>query len=155
MDMTSKRSTEIKVLTIGQVAARSGVATSALRFYESRGLIKSVRNPSGQRRYSREILRRVAVIKTAQNLGITLSAIGKALSTLPENRVPTSADWQKLSTHWKGQLDRKITQLTLLRDQLDDCIGCGCLSLESCPLLNPDDIAAKEGSGAVLFEQIP
>ncbi len=139
-------------LTIGQVAKRSGVAASALRFYESRGLIKSTRNAGGQRRYRRDVLRRVAVIKTAQKLGLPLADIAQALSALPKRRTPTAEDWHTLSTRWQEELNRRIHQLTLLRDQLDGCIGCGCLSLEACPLRNPDDHAAEYGPGARLFE---
>ncbi len=139
-------------LTIGQVAKRSGVAASALRFYESKGLIKSARNAGGQRRYARDALRRVAVIKTAQQLGIPLAEIAQALSALPKRRTPTAEDWHTLSTRWQAELNRRIEQLTLLRDQLDDCIGCGCLSLEACPLRNPGDHAAEYGPGARLFE---
>jgi len=141
------------VLTVGQVAKRTGVAASALRFYETRGLIKSRRNASGQRRYSRDVLRSVSVIKAAQRLGITLAEIGDALSKLPKRRTPTPEDWQLLSQHWQRHLDYRIEQLTLLRDQLDGCIGCGCLSLECCPLQNPDDIAADAGPGPILFSE--
>ncbi|TGG90624.1 redox-sensitive transcriptional activator SoxR [Natronospirillum operosum] len=140
-----------KVLTVGQVAKRTGVAASALRFYESRGLISSWRNDGGQRRYSREVLRRVSIIKTAQRLGIKLSDIADALATLPRSRTPTPSDWQQLSRHWQQHLDRRIEKLTLLRDELDGCIGCGCLSLEVCPLQNPDDVAADAGPGPIMF----
>ncbi|MDQ2077122.1 redox-sensitive transcriptional activator SoxR [Marinimicrobium sp. ABcell2] len=142
------------VLTIGQVEKRSGIAASALRFYETKGLIKSSRNAGGQRRYSRDVLRRVAVIKTAQRLGIPLADIAKALSALPKRRTPTMNDWQKLSTLWQNQLDARIEQLKRLRDQLDDCIGCGCLSMETCPLSNPDDVAGEHGPGAIVFESL-
>ncbi len=155
-EITNRSADDYKVegaaLTIGQVAKRSGVATSALRFYESKGLIKSARNAGGQRRYGRDVLRRVAVIKTAQRLGIPLANIAQALSTLPKRRTPTTEDWHTLSTRWQDELNRRINQLTLLRDQLDDCIGCGCLSLGACPLRNPDDHAAEYGPGARLFE---
>lgn len=153
--MTNHRSRKVEgdALTIGQVEKRSGVAASALRFYESKGLISSARNAGGQRRFSRDVLRRVAIIKTAQRLGMPLEEIAKALSTLPRRRTPTADDWRKLSTHWQSQLDGRIKQLSDLRDQLGECIGCGCLSLESCPLRNPDDIAAEQGPGALLFEE--
>jgi MerR family redox-sensitive transcriptional activator SoxR len=140
-------------LAIGKVAERSGVATSALRFYEAEGLIASERNPAGQRRFQRDVLRRVAVIKTAQRLGIPLKEIKAALATLPAHRSPSRHDWQQLSRRWQHQLSVRIEQLTRLRDQLDDCIGCGCLSLASCPLRNPNDIAAEAGPGARLFEE--
>ena len=141
-------------LAIGQVATRSGVAASALRFYESEGLITSERNPAGQRRFRRTVLRRVAVIKTAQRLGIPLKEVKFAFATLPAHRSPNASDWQKLSRTWQGQLGIRIEQLTRLRDQLDDCIGCGCLSLQSCPLRNPHDIAAEAGPGPRLFEEV-
>lgn len=149
--MTQDYHVKGKVLTVGQVAKRTGVAASALRFYETRGLISSWRNDGGQRRYSREVLRRVSVIKTAQRLGISLADIAEALSMLPKSRTPTPADWRQLSRHWQQHLDRRIEQLSLLRDQLDGCIGCGCLSLEICPLQNPDDVAADAGPGPILF----
>jgi MerR family transcriptional regulator, redox-sensitive transcriptional activator SoxR len=139
-------------LTIGQVAKRSGIAASALRFYESKGLIISARNAGGQRRYPRDVLRRVAVIKTAQQLGIPLAEIAATLSSLPKRRTPTTEDWRGLSSSWKADLSRRIERLILLRDQLNECIGCGCLSMECCPLQNPDDQAADYGPGAVVLE---
>ena len=141
-----------KQLTVGEVAARSGVAVSALHFYESKGLIKAVRNAGNQRRYPREVLRRVAIIKVAQRLGMPLASIGAALRTLPEGRTPTAADWRKLSAAWRAELDERIARLSKLRDELDGCIGCGCLSVESCPLRNPYDALAKQGSGARLLD---
>lgn len=142
------------ILSIGQVEKRSGVAASALRFYEKKGLISSTRNAGGQRRYFREVLRRVSVIKTAQRLGIPLEEIAREFSALPQDRAPTTQEWQRLSSHWRMQLNQRIERLTLLRDQLDDCIGCGCLSLKTCPLRNPNDEAADEGPGALMFEQV-
>jgi MerR family transcriptional regulator, redox-sensitive transcriptional activator SoxR len=136
-----------KELTVGEVAARSGVAVSALHFYESKGLIKSSRNRGNQRRYPREVLRRVAVIKVAQRLGIPLASIREALMTLPKGRTPTAADWSRLSTRWKAELDDRITTLTRLRDQLNRCIGCGCLSIKDCALRNPWDELSEEGPG--------
>lgn len=141
-----------KELSVGEVAARSGVAVSALRFYESRGLIRSRRNSGNQRRYPRDVLRRVAVIKVAQRLGIPLSSIGEALTALPEGRTPTAADWSRLSARWKADLDDRIGTLIRLRDQLDGCIGCGCLSLEDCPLRNPGDVLSEQGSGPRLLD---
>src|SRR3954471_20198222 len=123
-----------RALTVGEVAERAGVAVSTLHFYETEGLITSWRNSGNQRRYAREVLRRVAVIKVAQRTGIPLKEIREALATLPEKRTPTSADWKKLSARWREQLNERIETLTRLRDQLDGCIGCGCLSIESCPL---------------------
>jgi MerR family transcriptional regulator, redox-sensitive transcriptional activator SoxR len=139
-------------LTVGQVAERSGVAVSALHFYESKGLIRSWRNQGNQRRYAREVLRRVAVIKVAQHAGIPLEAIRKALSALPGERTPTEQDWKKLSAGWKKDLDDRISRLTGLRDQLDGCIGCGCLSLGVCPLRNPWDKLARQGPGPRLLD---
>ena len=140
-------------LTVGEVARRSGVAVSALHFYESKGLIRSVRSSGGQRRYGRDVLRRVAVIKVAQRIGIPLAAISAALASLPEERTPTKADWSRLSRLWRAELDDRIAQLTRLRDQLDDCIGCGCLSRSDCPLRNPGDRLGEQGTGARLLEE--
>jgi MerR family redox-sensitive transcriptional activator SoxR len=136
-----------KELTVGQLARRSGVAPSALRFYEAQGLIRSRRTTGNQRRYARDTLRRVAFIRVSQNVGMPLAAIREALGRLPEARTPTRADWAAVSASWCDDLDARIRQLTRLRDNLTDCIGCGCLSLESCVLANPDDICAREGSG--------
>lgn len=138
-------------LTIGELAARSGVAVSALRFYEARGLIRSHRTAGNQRRYAREMLRRVAVVRVAQRLGIALDEVGAALERLPRARTPTAADWRALSVHWKGLLDERIGALIRLRDELDGCIGCGCLSLKTCPLRNPLDRLREEGPGARLL----
>ncbi|WP_434596708.1 redox-sensitive transcriptional activator SoxR [Pseudomonas sp. R4-83] len=136
-----------KPLTVGEVAARSGVAVTALHFYETKGLIKSQRNAGNQRRYGREVLRRVALIKVAQRLGIPLAQIGDALQMLPDDRAPTAADWQILSERWRRELDERIEQLLLLRDRLDGCIGCGCLSMEACPLRNHGDVLGEQGPG--------
>lgn len=135
-------------LPIGEVAARAGLATSALRFYEDQGLIASHRAPSGHRRFPREVLRRVAFIQVAQRVGLTLDEIRRALATLPQARTPTAADWARLSRSWRSRLDDEIAALTRVRDQLDSCIGCGCLSLRSCALYNPDDKARTRGAGA-------
>ena len=135
-------------LTIGEVASRSGVRTSALRYYEERGLISSERTTGGQRRYARETLRRVAVIRTAQVLGLSLEEIRTALGELPQARTPDERDWERLSQTWRGTLDSRIAELEALRDRLSGCIGCGCLSLERCALFNPDDRAASAGTGA-------
>ena len=134
-------------LSVGEVAARSGVAVSALHFYERKGLIASRRNAGNQRRYPRETLRRVAVIKVAQRAGVPLASIREALRTLPEERTPTARDWARLSACWREELSERIARLTALRDQLDGCIGCGCLSVESCPLRNPGDAAGEAGPG--------
>ena len=135
-------------LTVGDVAKRSGVAVSAVHFYEAKGLIHSWRDAANQRRFSRDVLRRIAVIKAAQVVGIPLAAIGETLGTLPNDRAPNASDWARLSTHWQEQLKRRISILIALSDQLDVCIGCGCLSLDSCPLYNPDDISSADGPGA-------
>ncbi len=135
-------------LTVGQVARRSGVAVSALRFYEDRGLIRSRRSAGNQRRYGRDVLRRVAVIRTAQRVGISLELIAAALASLPRDKAPTRADWSRLSRLWRDGLDQRIAQLQKLRDTLDDCIGCGCLSLQRCALRNPGDALGRSGSGA-------
>ena len=134
-------------MTVGEVASRSGVAVSTLHFYESRGLISSTRNAGNQRRYPRAILRRVAVIKVAQRMGMPLGAIAEALSALPDRRTPTAADWRRLSAAWRNDLNQRIEMLTRMRDQLDGCIGCGCLSMDACPLRNPGDTLSVEGPG--------
>lgn len=139
-------------LTIGQLAERSGVAPSAIRFYEERRLISSTRTTGNQRRYLMSTLRRVAFIRTAQRVGLTLEEIGEALSTLPDGRTPTKADWHRLSKAWRPRLDEQIRRIELLRDQLDSCIGCGCLSLKQCALTNPHDDLAARGPGAVLLD---
>jgi MerR family redox-sensitive transcriptional activator SoxR len=136
-------------LTIGELAERSGVAPSALRFYEERGLIASRRTTGNQRRYPRATLRRVAFIRTAQRVGLTLEEVSDALATLPEGRTPTKADWARLSRSWRPRLDEQIRRIELLRDRLDGCIGCGCLSLRTCSLINPGDWLAQEGPGPV------
>jgi MerR family transcriptional regulator, redox-sensitive transcriptional activator SoxR len=135
-------------LTIGEVAERAGVATSALRFYEREELIESTRSEGGQRRYHRDVLRRIAFIRAAQRVGLSLDDIRESLASLPGNRTPTAADWQRLSRSWRPLLDERIAELERLRDSLDSCIGCGCLSLKACRLSNPDDIAATLGPGA-------
>ena len=134
-------------LSIGTVAARAGVNVSALRFYEERGLIRSHRSQGGQRRYGRSVLRRLAFIQVAQRVGLTLEEIGRALATLPEDEALTTKDWKRLSATWRPMLDERIRLLEGLRDELESCIGCGCLSLEHCRLRNPGDRAAGLGSG--------
>jgi MerR family redox-sensitive transcriptional activator SoxR len=134
-------------LTIGELARRSGVATSALRFYESRGLISSQRTAGNQRRYERAMLRRVAFIRIAQQVGISLDEIQRALDGLPGGHVPTKRDWERLSRGWRDQLDQRIETLTRLRDELTGCIGCGCISLGRCRLDNPADALGADGSG--------
>jgi MerR family redox-sensitive transcriptional activator SoxR len=136
-------------LTIGELADRSGVAASALRYYEAQGLIESERTTGNQRRYRRVTLRRVAFVRAAQRVGLTLDEIHEALDTLPSGRTPTKADWSRLSRDWRPRIDEQIGRLERLRDRLDGCIGCGCLSLGTCALQNPDDVLAAEGPGAV------
>ena len=143
-------------LTIGEMASRSGVRTSTLRYYEARGLISSERTTGGQRRFAWETLRRVAVIRAAQILGLTLEEIRRALNKLPKARTRDRRDWERLSQAWRGSLDGRIAELKALRDRLSGCIGCGCLSLESCGLFNPDDRASGAGAGAhYLFGRVP
>jgi MerR family redox-sensitive transcriptional activator SoxR len=135
-------------LTIGEVAARSGVATSALRFYEAQGLIRAERTSGNQRRYDRAVLRRIALIQAGRAAGIPLERIRATLRTLPAGRTPTRRDWERTSRGWRDDLDRRIATLQALRDRLTTCIGCGCLSIDACELLNPDDEAATSGPGA-------
>ena len=137
----------MELLTIGDFAARSGVAPSALRYYEKEGLIRSTRTGGNQRRYSRSELRRVAFIKIAQQVGVSLEEIRDALAALPENRTPTKADWSRLSARWRKRLEERIALMERLRDQLNGCIGCGCLSLQRCKLINPQDRLAATGAG--------
>jgi len=134
-------------LTIGDVSERAGVAQSTLRYYEREQLIESSRTNGGQRRYHRDVLRRIAFIRSAQHVGLSLEEIKQALAALPQARTPTAADWRRLSQSWRPRLDHRIAELERLRDRLDSCIGCGCLSLRVCQLSNPDDVAASLGSG--------
>lgn len=134
-------------LTIGELASRTGVATSALRFYEDQGLIQADRAESGHRRYQQATLRRVSFIKIAQEVGLTLQEIAEAMSSLPDSRTPNQEDWARLSASWRPRLDDQIAMLERLRDRLDSCIGCGCLSLRKCAILNPGDIAGERGPG--------
>jgi MerR family redox-sensitive transcriptional activator SoxR len=140
-------------LTIGALSERTGVATSALRYYESEGLIHAKRSAGGQRRYERDVLRRVAFIRTAQQVGLTLDEIRAAMASLPDNRTPTKRDWERLSAGWRPRLDERIAMLERLRDRLTNCIGCGCLSLRSCQLYNPGDEVAERGPGPVLLNE--
>jgi MerR family redox-sensitive transcriptional activator SoxR len=139
-------------LTIGELSERSGVATSAIRYYEDLGLVSSRRTTGNQRRYPRATLRRLAFVRTAQRVGLTLDEVEAALATLPSGRTPTKADWTRLSRAWRPRLDAQIRQLERLRDTLDSCIGCGCLSLKRCALSNPGDQVAERGPGPVLLE---
>lgn len=137
----------VEPLTIGALGERTGVSTSALRFYEAQGLIHSTRSAGGQRRYPRETIRRVSFVRIAQQVGLSLDEIRAALSTLPENRTPTRRDWERLSRSWRPRIDAQIAMLQRLRDRLDGCIGCGCLSLDVCALANPEDRASQSGAG--------
>jgi len=139
-------------LTVGEVAERSGVAVSAIHFYESKGLIASIRNAGNQRRFHRSELRRIAVIKVAQRAGISLAEIRDALAGLPNGRALSARDWERMSKRWRDDLDARISRLEALRDQLGDCIGCGCLSLKTCPLRNPMDELGAEGPGPRLLD---
>lgn len=143
-----------QTLSVGELAKRAGVAVSALHFYEAKGLIRSLRTEGNQRRYPRGTLRRVAVIKVAQRTGMPLNEIKQALAALPDDRAPSQENWRDLSAAWRDDLDARIRRLTQLRDQLDGCIGCGCLSLTACPLRNPDDALAAQGPGARLLDEI-
>jgi MerR family redox-sensitive transcriptional activator SoxR len=136
------------LLTVSEVAHRSGFAASALRFYEREGLLSATRTSGGQRRYQRNVLRRLAFIRAARNVGLSLEEVAAALATLPDSRNPTRADWSRLSRSWRGRLDDQIAALSKLRDGLDSCIGCGCLSLKTCAMSNPGDQAARAGAGA-------
>jgi MerR family transcriptional regulator, redox-sensitive transcriptional activator SoxR len=136
-----------ELMTIGEVARRSGVASSALRFYEERGLITSERAGSGHRRYPRAVLRRIAFIVFAQRIGLSLDEIGAELAKLPPDRAPTRRDWSRLSSGWTSRIDQRIAELQRLKAGLTECIGCGCLSLDRCRLANPDDRAASLGPG--------
>jgi len=140
------------LLTVGEIAQRSGVAVSTIHFYEAKGLIHGTRSRGNQRRFARSELRRVAVIKVAQRAGISLRDIRDALATLPKGRPITAADWSRLSRRWRDDLDARIGRLGALRDQLGDCIGCGCLSLKTCPLRNPNDEAGDDGPGPRYIE---
>ena len=134
-------------LSIGEVAERTGVSVSALRFYEAEGMVSAIRSPGGQRRFPRDVLRRVAFIRVAQRVGLTLDEIRDGLATLPQQRTPTAADWARLSRAWKLRLDERIELLERVRDDLSSCIGCGCLSLQACRLYNPEDRARVLGQG--------
>lgn len=142
-----------KLLGVGEVAQRSGVAVSTLHFYESKGLIQSSRNTGNQRRYHRSVLRRIAIIRIAQRAGISLAMIKEHLDTLPQSKI-TAEEWRVLSFEWHVMLNDRINTLLQLRDQMEGCIGCGCLSLEECPLRNPDDVAAEQGPGAQLLKDV-
>ncbi|MFN3835227.1 MAG: redox-sensitive transcriptional activator SoxR [Glycocaulis sp.] len=147
-----KKTKPVRALSVGELARRAGVSVSTLHFYETKGLIASTRTGGNQRRYGRDMLRRVAVIRVAQRAGVPLAEIREALDALPARRTPDAKDWAKLSAVWKDALEARITALTQLKDELEGCIGCGCLSLAACPLRNPGDVLAKEGPGARLLE---
>nr|ELR5232320.1 redox-sensitive transcriptional activator SoxR [Providencia rettgeri] len=142
-----------RALTVGEVAKRSGVPVSTVHFYESKGLIKSTRTHGNQRRFHAVVLRYIAIIKVAQSTGIPLQEIQEALGRFPANSALTSEQWKEMSTQWRVSLDKRIRQLTRLRNELDNCIGCGCLSLSDCPLRNPDDVLGKKGPGARILER--
>ena len=141
-----------QLLSVGQIAKRSGILVSTLHFYETKGLISSERNAGNQRRYPRYILRQLAIIRVAQSLGLSLVDIREQLATLPSKGAPSAADWKRLSSQWSEDLETRIDKLVALRDKLTVCIGCGCLTVEDCPLRNPDDMAAAGGPGARAFD---
>ncbi|MFS2224163.1 redox-sensitive transcriptional activator SoxR [Pantoea sp. B65] len=150
--MKKDRNCQKTILTPGDVAKRCGVAVSALHFYEAKGLISSTRNAGNQRRYNRDVLRRVAIIKIAQRIGIPLATVSDSLvNTPPDKRISVKA-WAEMTRQWRAELDKRIETLTRLRDQLDGCIGCGCLSMSECPLRNPDDRLSLQGTGAILLD---
>lgn len=140
-------------LTVGRVAKRCGVKVSTLHFYEEKGLIRSWRNAGNQRRYKRDVIRRISVIKAAQKMGVSLEEIKEAMATLPLNRTPTTEDWEILAKQWQAGLDKRIAYLQSLRDLMSGCIGCGCLSLKNCPIYNEADHLAEEGEGAIILER--
>ncbi|MEP1741649.1 MAG: redox-sensitive transcriptional activator SoxR [Kangiellaceae bacterium] len=140
--------------SVGRVASRCGVKISTLHFYEEKGLIQSWRNSGNQRRYKPDVLRRVAIIKAAQKMGISLESIKSAFATLPNNRTPSAKDWEKLSLGWRDELNARINYLERLRDSITGCIGCGCLSMKNCPIYNMDDKLAVEGSGPIILERM-
>lgn len=146
-------SKEISLLSVGDVARRSGLAVSAIHFYERKGLIAADRTGGNQRRYGRDVLRRLALIRAAQEVGLPLSEVAEALQTLPAGRTPTPADWRRIATGWAERLDARIRLLQRLRHDLDGCIGCGCLSMKRCNLVNPADALAKEGTGGVALRK--
>ena len=141
-------------LSVGAVARRCGVKVSTLHFYESKGLISSLRNAGNQRRYRKDVIRRVSVIKAAQRVGVSLEEIRAAFAALPENRTPTARDWARLAGHWQSDLEARIAYLERLRDSLTGCIGCGCLSMTNCPLYNADDCLEAEGPGPVILDRV-
>ena len=145
--MVEVKNSGAKWLTIGELAERAGVATSALRFYEEHGLLASERSASGHRRYRRDALRRVSFIRVAQRVGLSLAEVGVALNSLPRSRTPSRRDWERLARRWQPLLDERIAVLDRLRNQLSECIGCGCLSLDTCGLWNRDDAASSLGTG--------
>lgn len=144
--------TQDQLLSIGEIATRSGIPISALHFYERKGLIHPIRNKQNQRKFPRGILRLLSLLKVAQRIGFSLEEISEMLHSLPVKRRPKDNDWKRLSKQWRAELDKRIDYMLKLRDQLDQCIGCGCLSMKSCPLRNPEDKLAKKGSGPVLID---
>ncbi|HLI10525.1 MAG TPA: redox-sensitive transcriptional activator SoxR [Alphaproteobacteria bacterium] len=141
----------VRELTVGEAAARSGVSISALHFYERKGLIRSHRTRGNQRRYARDVLRRLALIQVAQELGISLAEVGAQLAALSDRRTPSRADWERISRRWAAELDRRLALLQNLRMRLAGCIGCGCLSIDRCAIFNPEDRLAAEGAGPILL----
>lgn len=140
-------------LAVGSVAKRCGVKVSTLHFYEEKGLIRSWRNQGNQRRYKRDVLRRISVIKAAQKMGVSLDEIKTVFANLPDKRTPNKDDWAKLSKNWQQQLNQRIAYMEKLRDSLTGCIGCGCLSMTKCPIYNPEDKLGDEGSGPLILDK--
>lgn len=151
--MTTAKYDTSRLMTIGEVSQRSGVPISTIHFYEEKGLIKSTRNAANHRRFRSYVLRYIAIIKIAQLTGISLADVKKTLGEFPEDAKLSVDAWQKISSHWREDLDKRITYLTRLRDELDSCIGCGCLSMDSCPLRNPNDFLGEKQSGPVILER--
>ena len=144
---------EQAILSVGYVSKRCGVNVSALHFYEQKGLIQSWRSQGNQRRYKRDVLRRISIIKAAQKIGVSLDSIKQTFAGMPNERTPNKDDWAVLSANWQAQLDKKIAYMQRLRDSLGGCIGCGCLSMSSCPIYNPDDVLAADGPGPVILDR--
>ncbi len=155
MSMSDKKPSPTDILSVGDVAARTGVAVSALHFYERQGLIASVRTAGGQRRYARHVLRRVSVIQVAKRMGILLAEVAEVFEDLPADRMPGKSDWRRISERWRGKLEARRKEIERMESELVECIGCGCVSLRSCRVLNPDDALGSSGSGPRLLPEFP
>jgi len=155
MSMSDKKPSPTDILSVGDVAARTGVAVSALHFYERQGLIASIRTAGGQRRYARHVLRRVSVIQVAKRMGIPLAEVAEVFEDLPADRMPGKTDWRRISERWRGKLEARRKEIERMESELVECIGCGCVSLRSCRVLNPDDALGSNGSGPRLLPEFP